>query len=226
MQGNLHEGVRPLPMWWAFCMQKTNKHLQTGRVGELLIKAKFIENGFDVFSTEVDDKGVDLVVKNEHGKYFDIQVKTSNQTYVFMRKEVFKPCNNLYVALLILDKQEKQFFVLIPSLDFKNKPLPTFLKDNDYEGKKSQPEYGIDPSDKHIGEIIKRYAFSKIIGNLKDEGTAKTCLCNEPLCGKCLGVNCKDENCITHTKENKDQWKRKREGGNANNSVVHNQSGT
>lgn len=52
------------------------------------------------------------------------------------------------------------------------------------------------------------------------------CKCSEPLCGKCLSTNCKDENCITHTQENKNQWKRRREVGNADNSVVHNQSGT
>lgn len=61
---------------------------------------------------------------------------------------------------------------------------------------------------------------------LKDTDTAIRCLCDEPLCAKCLSVNCKDINCITHTQENKDQWKRRREGGNADNSVVHNQSGT
>mgnify|MGYP001582516893 CR=1 FL=1 len=190
------------------------------------MQAEFIKNGFDVFSTEVDDKGIDLVVKNEHGEYFDIQVKTSNQTYMFMRKEVFKPRPNLYVALLILDKKETQFFILIPSLDFKNKPLPTFLKDKDYEGKKSQPEYGISTSDKHLSEIIERYLFSKIIDNLKNEGGVKICLCDEPLCGKCLSVNCEDANCKIHTKENKDRWERRHNALNADNSVVHNQSGT
>jgi len=190
------------------------------------MQAEFIKNGFDVFSTEVDDKGIDLVVKNEHGEYFDIQVKTSNQTYVFMRKEVFKPRTNLYVALLILDKKDNQFFILIPSLDFENEPPPTFLKDKDYEGKKSEPEYGISTSDKHLSEIIERYLFSKIINNLKSEGGIKTCLCNEPLCGKCLGVGCKDNNCKTHTQKNKDQWKRRSERTNADNSVVHNQNGT
>lgn len=48
------------------------------------------------------------------------------------------------------------------------------------------------------------------------------CLCAEPLCGKCLSVNCEDENCKTHTQENKDRWKRRHEGGIADNSVVHN----
>lgn len=214
-------------------MQKTNKHLHLGRIGELLMQAEFIKNGFDVFSTEVDDKGVDLVVKNEHGEYFDIQVKTSNQTYVFMRKEVFKPRTNLYVALLILDKKENQFFILIPSLDFKNKLLPTFLVDKKYEGVnkkgeklKSAPEYGIYTSNVHLDKIIERYTFSKIIGNLKGGDDTKTCNCDEPLCAKCLSVNCKDKNCITHTQENKDRWKRRREVGNADNSVVHNQSRT
>lgn len=60
---------------------------------------------------------------------------------------------------------------------------------------------------------------------LKDTDTAIRCLCNEPLCAKCLSVNCKVENCTTHTQGNKDKWKQKIET-NADNSVVHKQSGT
>lgn len=140
-----------------------DNHLQLGRVGELLIKAKFIKNGLDVFSTEVDDKGIDFVVKNKHGEYFDVQVKASNQTYVFMRKEVFKPRTNLYVALLVIDKKDNNFFVLIPSLDFEKKPLPNYLSDKEYEGLRSKPEYGISPTDRNLNDIVEKYSFSKII---------------------------------------------------------------
>ncbi len=32
------------------------------------------------------------------------------------------------------------------------------------------------------------------------------CKCDEPLCAKCLNINCQDDNCPTHTKERKDLW--------------------
>lgn len=35
------------------------------------------------------------------------------------------------------------------------------------------------------------------------EKETKKCLCDDRLCGKCLGVNCEDENCLIHTKEAK-----------------------
>ncbi len=144
---------------------KTTKHLHLGRAGELLVTSEFIKSGLDVFSSEVDDKGIDLVLKNAKGEYFDIQVKATNQNYVFMRKEVFHPRENLYVALLILNKKGEQLFALVPSLDFKKRDKPDFLKDNDYPGKKSKPEYGIYTSEKYTKEIKEHYLFSKIVIN-------------------------------------------------------------
>jgi hypothetical protein len=32
------------------------------------------------------------------------------------------------------------------------------------------------------------------------------CQCEEVYCGKCLGGNCKDNNCPTHTNETKSAW--------------------
>ena len=82
-------------------------------------------------------------------------------------------------------------------------------------------------------KVLWGYSFYRDLQNLvdslkntKNSGSTKICLCDEPLCAKCLAVNCTDENCITHTQENKDRWKRRHEGGNADNSVVHNQSRT
>jgi DNA segregation ATPase FtsK/SpoIIIE-like protein len=37
----------------------------------------------------------------------------------------------------------------------------------------------------------------------------KKCECNNPLCAKCLGVNCDDDSCITHTKETKLRFRTK-----------------
>lgn len=52
-------------------------------MGELLGKAKFLEYGFDVYSSEVDNKGIDFIVCNDKRELFEIQVKTTHKKYVF-----------------------------------------------------------------------------------------------------------------------------------------------
>lgn len=42
----------------------------------------------------------------------------------------------------------------------------------------------------------------------------KKCLCDEPRCAKCLSVNCRDKDCIIHTKELKMAWQKNWEFGN------------
>lgn len=50
-------------------------HLQVGRYAEYLAKMEFTLDGFDVYTAEVDDKGIDLVVRNECRKFHEAQVK-------------------------------------------------------------------------------------------------------------------------------------------------------
>lgn len=40
-------------------------HLQLGRYAEYFVKMEFTRHGFDVYSAEVDGKGIDLVVRTE-----------------------------------------------------------------------------------------------------------------------------------------------------------------
>lgn len=150
--------------FYATNMEKI-KHLNTGKIGELIGKAEFIKHGFDVYSSEVDDKGIDFIVCNKKRRYFEIQVKTTHKKYVFMRKDVFKPKENLYLLLIILDEKENPIFNLIPSMDW-NDIQNSFLTDKNYEGKKSKPEYGISPSNKNIPQIAEKYSFDKIVSKL------------------------------------------------------------
>jgi hypothetical protein len=67
----------------------------------------FTRAGFDVFNAEVDDKGIDFVLRvdGDVPRYYDVQVKTvrSRNTYVFVRKDKFRLTPNLLLALVILD---------------------------------------------------------------------------------------------------------------------------
>ena len=134
-----------------------------GRYAEYFSKMEFTKAGFDVFTSEVDDKGIDFVIRKNAKEYFDIQNKSLNfprTNYVFMEKSKFTPNNNLYLSLIIFEKDRDPIILLIPSLDWKNKNHSA-LVDRDYEGKKSKPEYGI-----NINKSNNLYNFEKQLSNL------------------------------------------------------------
>jgi hypothetical protein len=65
--------------------------LKVGTYGEYHAKMALVRAGFDVYSPEVDDKAIDLVLRvpGSPPRYLDVQVKTVRTvkpTYVFMRK--------------------------------------------------------------------------------------------------------------------------------------------
>jgi hypothetical protein len=66
-----------------------------------------VRAGFDVFSAQVDDKGIEFVLRvdGDVPPYYDIQIKTvrSRNTFVFMRKDKSRLIPNLLLALVILE---------------------------------------------------------------------------------------------------------------------------
>lgn len=136
-------------------------HLQLGKYGEYFAKMEFTKAGFDVYSAEVDDKGIDFIVRKNETEYFDIQVKSvRNNNYVFMRKEVFLPRKNLFLALILFEDNKEPTLLLIPSLDWQNK-THSFLTERNYEGKKSKPEWGINITKSNVEEVKTIYDFNK-----------------------------------------------------------------
>ncbi len=55
-------------------------NLQIGRYTEYYVKMEFTLHGYDVYPDEVDDKGIDFVIRGEPHKYYDVQVKS---VYIF-----------------------------------------------------------------------------------------------------------------------------------------------
>jgi hypothetical protein len=52
--------------------------------------------GYEVYSSEVDDRGIDFVLRHKRGRYWDVQVKSIRKTgYVFFVKEKFPLRPNL-----------------------------------------------------------------------------------------------------------------------------------
>ena len=69
-------------------------HLNTQQVGtyaEYFVKMELTMFGFQVYSTEVDDRGIDFVARKGNGPFMEVQVKSLRQFgYVFMHKSKFE----------------------------------------------------------------------------------------------------------------------------------------
>ncbi len=135
--------------------------LQVGRYAEYLVKMEFTRLGFSVFGAEVDDRGIDLVVRTDAARHFDVQVKSSRDlSYIFLRKDKFAIATNLFAAIVIFLEGERPRLFLIPSTAWK-KP-DALLRDRDYgKDRKSRPEWGINVSGRNL-PLLDRFAFEKV----------------------------------------------------------------
>ena len=127
-------------------------HLQIGRYAEYFTKMQFVLLGLDVYSAEVDDRGIDFVVRREPDRYWDVQVKSVRKlNYVFVRKHVFRLRPNLLLALTLFEDGVAPDQYVIPASRWAE-PNALFV-DREYEGGISKPEYGLNLSRKRLPEL-------------------------------------------------------------------------
>ena len=136
-------------------------YLQVGRYAEYLVKMEFISAGLDVYTSEVDEKGLDFIVRKDENTYYDIQVKSvRGLNYIFFPKEKFKLRKNLLAAIVIFPEGKPPQIYLIPSTVWFN-PNNLFVS-RDYEGKESKPEWGLNLSKKNL-PLLSKYEFDKVV---------------------------------------------------------------
>ena len=140
-------------------------HLQLGKYAEYLVKLQFLKHGLDTYTAEVDDKGIDLVIRKNADQYYDIQVKSiRGLNYIFLSKEKFELRKNLYAAIVLFGTAGSEpSFYLIPSLDWKTPNA--LLRDYEYSDRKSKPEYGLNISKKNL-PLLEQYIFEKVVQSL------------------------------------------------------------
>jgi hypothetical protein len=138
--------------------------LQLWRYAEYYAKMEFASYGLEIYSSEVDDHGVDFIVKDKNGRFCEIQVKSlRNKGYVFVQKSKFDISNkNLYLTLLLFENGKSPDMFIIPSGVWE-KPNEVFVDRNyDKPGQKSAPEYGINISLKNY-DILDIFRFQEVI---------------------------------------------------------------
>lgn len=143
-------------------------NLQLGKYAEQFVKLSFLSYGYNVYLAEVDDHGIDFIIKSLSGKYYEIQVKSCQSTtgYVFAQKDKFNvEQNNLYMALVIFKNGCLPQIFLIPASAWKNENALLRNRNYEKEGQKSKPEWGVNISNKNM-DLLKEYEISKAIGTL------------------------------------------------------------
>jgi hypothetical protein len=142
---------------------------QVGAYAEYFVKMEFTMHNLQVYSTEVDDHGIDFVARQGPGSFIEVQVKSlrSSSGYVFVQKEKFCVHPSLYLALVILLEGEAPKLYLIPSTAWLEPNGVLVVRE--YEGLKSPPEYGINLSAKSL-PILGAYLFDSIVAKLGASG--------------------------------------------------------
>ena len=113
---------------------------------------EFASYGYDVYTSEVDDHGVDFVARNpDDDQYYEIQVKAvRNLDYVYIRKDKMILSPTRLVYLLLFSNGTLPDCYVIPSQTW-NDPNALFV-DRNYgkPGQKSAPEWGINLSKRNL----------------------------------------------------------------------------
>ena len=134
-------------------------HLQLGRYAEYYAKMEFASYGFEVYTSEVDDHGVDFIAKKPGtNEFYEVQVKSVREYgYVFISKSKMPELskNRLVCYLHFVDGKLPDIFV-IPATAWET-PNAVFVdRKYDKPGQKSDPEWGINISKKNY-TILSEY---------------------------------------------------------------------
>ncbi|QSO48370.1 DUF4365 domain-containing protein [Alicyclobacillus mengziensis] len=138
--------------------------LQLGRYAEYFAKMEFASYGLEVYTTEVDDHGVDFIVKDKNGRFCEIQVKfLRSKGNVFTPKSKFDISNkNLYLTLLIFEHGKLPDIFLIPSQAWEVSNEVFVDRNYDKPGQTSKPEYGINICQRKY-EILEIFKFEESV---------------------------------------------------------------
>ncbi len=147
-----------------YLWDRLNKH-QVGSYAKYCVKAEFAMYGFRINETGVDEHGTHFDARYEKNPLIEVQVRALRQidSYTFMVKSKFELHERRYVSLALLLEGKAPVLYLIPSTRWRM-PDSVFV-DRDYEGFKSDPEWGLVVSPKKLREL-ELYRFESEIERL------------------------------------------------------------
>lgn len=148
-------------------------HMQFGRYAEYYAKMEFTSYGFDVYTSEVDDHGVDFVAKDNQGRFLEIQVKAVRQdNYLYITKDKIVIDEKFLICYMRFTDDRLPDVYVFPSTVWET-PNALFVdRPYDKPGQKSKPEYGISYNTKNA-HLLEPYRtenyFNREAGKMMNE---------------------------------------------------------
>lgn len=141
------------------------KNLQVGRYAEYYAKMEFTSYGWEVYTSEVDDHGVDFVAKSPiSNRFYEVQVKSvRNLTYVYIPKSKMVLSDDRLVCYIRFEDGKLPDVYIIPSKAWE-KPNAVLVDRSYGPGRKSSPEWGVSLSNKNMS-LIEQYRADKFFND-------------------------------------------------------------
>ena len=160
---------------------------QLGRFYEQHVQMELAMRGLELYPPAVDDHGGDLVARWPQSDFLEFQIKAIRKPgYLFVRKKHFKPNPALYLAVGLHIDGEEPASLLIPSLVWHqcvdDPLLDAVFCENDYEGLKSVPEYGLRLTQERFDALRERFDLGAMLRGMRrpelDSGFLRTVFCD------------------------------------------------
>jgi hypothetical protein len=139
-----------------------------------------MKHGFEVYSAEVIDQGIDFVARRDCGHLIEVKTKSlrlPDSPYALMEKSKFVLRDSLYLALTVFVDGKPPDLYPIPSLAWKNQNA--LLVSCDYLGSDEHPqEWGVSISGKGA-LLLEPYRFDLAVNNFLTH-TAPGYVCGGP----------------------------------------------
>ena len=139
---------------------------QLGQYGEYYAKMEFASYGYDVYTSEVDDHGVDFVARDiVTGTFYEVQVKSIYKgKYTYMQKQHMSVDDKYRLVCFLKFEDDRLPEVYIIPATAWQKPN-AILVDRKYDkpGQKSKPEWGISYTIKNK-KLIEKYKAENFFG--------------------------------------------------------------
>ncbi|MCG8607471.1 DUF4365 domain-containing protein [bacterium] len=148
-------------------LRTSYKHLNTiqkGTFGEAYAKMAFTLEGFEVYSSEYDDRGIDFIVRNRSGRFFSVQVKATDDTSnPFVYESKFRDRDDyIFCAARIIDGEQPSLYIAQGS-EWKTGIECLYYNS---EGGKSGPYYEMRFASKYREQLV-QFEFRTYIERIK-----------------------------------------------------------
>ena len=153
--------------WRSLNAEPKSKKLKRGHLAEYYAEMQLILYGFETYKTTVDDRGIDLIIRNKNGVFFDIQVKSVIDYHnIPILQDKFNIKNErLYLLAVhfVKDGEDPEMYI-IPATRWTIRDKIFYTSKENVK----KPQYGLKLTSKENCDSLQEYKLDKIINVIKE----------------------------------------------------------